>query len=1483
MACNRLALFIRIRPPSAVEASQQDYASIFEETADDHVVVRGGRTYSCDGLLTTQNDAFERVGVPALDLALDGYTAGVMCYGQTGTGKTYTMCNDSLDKNEQGLVPRIAQQLFSQLSQHRTTLCTLQVVQIYRDVLQDLLADCEGTVVETSQTPNDVDEVKNNMPSEKVGLRYAPENGVELIGVRALSVDSAAEFMRCFRYAIAKRATCSTKMNATSSRSHVAVICRLSHESDSDASVQVNGKLLLVDLAGYERFTKTDVTEEKHKDEARTINASLLSLGNVVQALSEKQQHVPWRNSKLTRLMQDCVGGRSQTAVVLTVCATDEHYHETMGTLFFGSRAMNVATSTQKEVVVDYEQRSIKLQKLLSDAAKRIDDLEQQKAVKDLQIEEMERKMHNEIASLQNEQIECLERMMHNGEAPERIRELIKAYNVEIETRLEQHQEERILFDEEVVGSATKTFQERQNEWSREKTELCEEYTTVLSTAEEDNVNLRHTLKEQSERILSLENETNGMKADLAVLSLDLNMEKSSNAELTRQITALQEENEQLRSALLKERSDAGDVRPQQQQEQQQLRFSSIRDRLFNAQFMRRCMIELDEAHEFSAAVIALAGTVIKNAAPSSAIAASDFLGCVQDVSRGLARIQLLLDETVEDKEDFVAKSIEKLLKQFERTETDPASHQGLPRESAPSEENASESKLSSLRKRPESHRMLLLSTRSTEGDRKRSEGQVLPSIRADSVHQESKKWGLDNLQAYRTLAAYKLIVLGDGNVGKSSLIACCTNKTPRWLKTAPKVEMPTLAIRFTHFVYDVVVPSCDVPVGGVCDRVPDVAVMLRKGPISCPYHVDFVEEPSMALRANATALFPWRGSAYILVYDMTAPIVSTRKTLLKLIRQVLAGCSCGVLRAFQGHEPPKSSPSPQGASQSAANDKSSVLLPFVFIGTHQDKTLKEDDTAVQASLRELRDWFRLSSQKLASDEFARSGGRTDEFPSSIPHLEPYLLDSYAVSCDKWTVVGERPGCADTFDGIAKGVVQFLSVHSPIAPYHFLRSPTSPLPSHFTARTEAPVAVDNTWALVREHADASPFDRAVYGVVTTITTLQRFCDWAAFATDASIMTDLIRQHIGAGKTATTETNIEAVHWVRQISIACASRGLLTWLDTTEECRICTIGPYWVVNALNQIILPAVVSEAIIRVPSSSKSVSSRVKTQYQLDLEDTIVARELRKYHCGYVSLPLLRVLLSPPLDALVSTLETTLVALSALNISRTSLSTVDRAPRSIVPIPPQTQQSPEGKEARTARDIGACFVPFLARPVSSRVCNYVAFVMSSVGDELIDGVMQVSCCPASLFSDVCQALAADDESSDVFLWQNAVCLSWKFSTWLMIVESEAQDGCYRVCLTCPTTLPATATYNDLFGVLVHIFERETAKYAACSCSSHFDIVLPPLQPWEQVEFQAREFLSATQRRDVTNREIDILKKLVDHASPSSTLDECIQLIDGLL
>ena len=279
----------------------------------------------------TQEDVFGSVR-GLVDDVLEGYDATVFAFGQTGTGKTYTMEGDIASEEHMGVIPRACRQVFDTLADERFTKSSVSVsyLEIYNEQLCDLLA-------ERSDEDNNTKALRICTTSRQNGSR------VTCMGLSSRKVDSPAAILNIIDEAREKRQVAETKMNKQSSRSHVIfTISVCSSELIDDATIERSSKLHLVDLAGSECAKSTGSSRGVRMQESKNINKSLLTLGRVISSLRNQSGRIPYRDSKLTRLLQEALGGRSKTLIVATLSPSIISMEESLSTMAYAEKAHGI-------------------------------------------------------------------------------------------------------------------------------------------------------------------------------------------------------------------------------------------------------------------------------------------------------------------------------------------------------------------------------------------------------------------------------------------------------------------------------------------------------------------------------------------------------------------------------------------------------------------------------------------------------------------------------------------------------------------------------------------------------------------------------------------------------------------------------------------------------------------------------------------------------------------------------------------------------------------------------------------------------------------------------------------------------------------------------------------------------------------------------------------------------------------------------------
>ncbi|XP_013597775.1 PREDICTED: kinesin-like protein FRA1 isoform X1 [Brassica oleracea var. oleracea] len=298
-------------------------------------------------------EMYQECAAPLVDGLFQGYNATVLAYGQTGSGKTYTMGTGCGDNSSQtGIVPQVMNALFTKietLKDHIEFQIHVSFIEIHKEEVQDLL---------DPSTSNKSDTKVAHVPGKPpIQIRESSNGVITLAGSTEVSVTTLKEMAACLDQGSVSRATGSTNMNNQSSRSHaiftisVEQMRKINNNTDSSENGSLKeeylcAKLHLVDLAGSERAKRTGSDGMRFKEGVH-INKGLLALGNVISALGDEKKrkdgaHVPYRDSKLTRLLQDSLGGNSRTVMIACISPADINAEETLNTLKYANRARNI-------------------------------------------------------------------------------------------------------------------------------------------------------------------------------------------------------------------------------------------------------------------------------------------------------------------------------------------------------------------------------------------------------------------------------------------------------------------------------------------------------------------------------------------------------------------------------------------------------------------------------------------------------------------------------------------------------------------------------------------------------------------------------------------------------------------------------------------------------------------------------------------------------------------------------------------------------------------------------------------------------------------------------------------------------------------------------------------------------------------------------------------------------------------------------------
>ncbi|XP_028725070.1 kinesin-like protein KIF21A isoform X5 [Peromyscus leucopus] len=412
---------VRIRPQLAKEKIEGCHICTSVTPGEPQVFLGKDKAFTFDYVFdidSQQEQIYTQCIEKLIEGCFEGYNATVFAYGQTGAGKTYTMGTGfdvNIMEEEQGIISRAVKHLFKSIEEKKTTAIKNGVPPPEFKVNAQFLELYNEEVLDLFDTTRDID-AKNK--KSNIRIHEDSTGGIYTVGVTTRTVNTEPEMMQCLKLGALSRTTASTQMNVQSSRSHAIFtihVCQtrvcpqidaenatdnkmISESSQMNEFETLTAKFHFVDLAGSERLKRTGATGERAK-EGISINCGLLALGNVISALGDKSKratHVPYRDSKLTRLLQDSLGGNSQTIMIACVSPSDRDFMETLNTLKYANRARNI----KNKVMVNQDRASQQINALRSEITR-------------LQMELMEYKTGKRI--IDEEGVESINDMFHEN------------------------------------------------------------------------------------------------------------------------------------------------------------------------------------------------------------------------------------------------------------------------------------------------------------------------------------------------------------------------------------------------------------------------------------------------------------------------------------------------------------------------------------------------------------------------------------------------------------------------------------------------------------------------------------------------------------------------------------------------------------------------------------------------------------------------------------------------------------------------------------------------------------------------------------------------------------------------------------------------------------------------------------------------------------------------------------------------------------
>ena len=508
---------IRVRPMNKHEIEQNSRLCVQVDTANSTVSVisdkNESKTFPFDYVYpmeTTQREVYDQVAFPIVDSIFQGYNGTVFAYGQTGCGKTFTMMGIVTDPNLKGIIPNAFSHIFGFIKtegESKRFFLRCSFVEIYNEEVRDLLGNKD----------------------KKLDIREDPKKGTILRDLNYVTIKSPSDIEKCLEKGNKNRHVGQTSMNDQSSRSHslFTVYLEIEEKGENGNSRIKSGKLNLVDLAGSERVGKTNATGQTF-DEGKKINLSLTALGSVIDALSQNRKYIPYKDSKLTRLLADSLGGNTKTVMFANISPASYNYDETLGTLRYASRAKLIKNAP----VVNEDPKDALLRKYEEEIKALKEKLANGGNLNDI-LEEVSEESDDDDNEVEEENKEIVKKFMRKrsvylGDDPEKIQLLAKI------TELEKNLIDNVKLEDAEVREGEKV---NKNELAKrikeqeEKNKQFKEYREKQMKENEEMEKKMKKLQEQKEKEEELlKNDANKLQEKIKELNSEIEDLKNEGA-----------------------------------------------------------------------------------------------------------------------------------------------------------------------------------------------------------------------------------------------------------------------------------------------------------------------------------------------------------------------------------------------------------------------------------------------------------------------------------------------------------------------------------------------------------------------------------------------------------------------------------------------------------------------------------------------------------------------------------------------------------------------------------------------------------------------------------------------------------------------------------------------------------------------------------------------------------------------------------------